>query len=130
MKRIIACLLVLTLALTSAAQETDPKQPLTRADYLKKSKEQKTAGFVFLGIGAALIGIAAPGNVSFDILPALVIGGGAAILTSIIFFASSAKNKKRAMRMTGSLELQKLPSLTQSNLSLQNAPALSVKINF
>jgi hypothetical protein len=52
MKKIIVFALLLILSTVSFSQQTEPKAPLTRADYLKKSKTQKIVGFVFLGAGA------------------------------------------------------------------------------
>ena len=48
---LIAGLLVLTLK--SYSQETTQPKPLTQEDYLQKSKNQRTAGFIVLGVGTA-----------------------------------------------------------------------------
>ncbi|ALJ01052.1 hypothetical protein [Rufibacter tibetensis] len=90
----------------------------TKAEYLELSKSQKVAGFIFLGGGMALLAYAAPGNVSFDTLPFVVIGGAGLTLGSIPFFISAGKNRKRAMNAATSLELRRLspsPSTGQSS---------------
>ncbi len=74
--------------------------PLTKSDYLQKSKTQKTGGFILLGVAATCAAIAAPGNIDFDFLPVLAIGGLASAIISIPLFISAKKNKKRAMSMT------------------------------
>ena len=128
MKNILFFLLLI-LSVTSFSQETTPSAPLAKQDYLKKSKSQKTAGFVFLGITAICIGIAAPGDVSFDVLPVLVIGGAGAAVGSILFFSAAGRNKRKAMKMSASIGIKKIPDLTSSGIFSEYYPALSLKIN-
>ncbi len=129
MKRSIVFLIVVVLSFHSFAQQTTPAQPLTKEDYLKKSKSQKTTAFILLGIGAGCIAIAAPGNVSFDVLPILVIGGGAAAVSSIFLFSAAKRNKKRAMKMTASMDVKKIPNVSSSGIFNSSYPAISFKIN-
>lgn len=82
------------------------------ADFLlKKSKNQKTAAWILLGVGAgvviagAIIGTNAVKNSypddSFDIFPrgsiaggGMLLGGGVAMIVSVPFFIASGRNKK------------------------------------
>lgn len=96
-KHLVNLLFTLLLSSFIYAQEIIevPNNP-TPQDYLKKSKTQRTAGLICLGITGAIIGIAAPGNVSLDALPALVVLGLAAGVSSITLFIASGKNKRKA----------------------------------
>jgi len=130
MRKLIVCTLLLLVATFGYSQEPAPSQPLTKQDYLQKSKSQKTAAFIFLGIGAGLVAIAAPGNVSFDVLPVLAIGAAAATACSISLFIGSAKNKRRAMEMTSQLTMQKLPAVANTGPLKRSLPGVSVRLNF
>ncbi len=55
MKKIIIGGILLILANSAFNQQTNPTPILTKQDYGKKSKQQKTAAFIFLGAGAGLI---------------------------------------------------------------------------
>lgn len=125
MKAIIIITLMV-IATNSFSQQTDT---LTRADYLQKSKGQKVGGFILLGLGAAMIAIAAPGNVSFDVLPFLAIGGAGGVLGSIPLFLASSKNKQKAMRVSAFFELEKTQNLQANKITFKRFPALSLKIN-
>lgn len=128
MKKIIVFALLLLSSLATFSQQTEPSAPSTKQDYLQKSKSQRTSAFILLGSGAALLAIAAPGNVSFDILPVLVIGGGAAIVGSIPLFIAAGKNKRRAMSM--SFKNETAPVLQNSGFTSRVVPSLALKIGF
>ncbi len=125
MKKMISLAMLLAVVVTSFSQQTEPSPVLTKQDYLQKSKSQRTSAFILLGTGAALLAVAAPGNVSFDILPILVIGGGAAIVGSIPLFIAAGKNKRRAMSLSFKNETVPLPQPG----GFANQSALSVTIN-
>ena len=125
---LVICLFIVVSG--SYAQQTEPSPVMTREDYLKKSKSQKTTGFILLGIGAACLGIAAPGDVSFDALPVLVIGGSVAVLSSIPLFIASGKKKRKAMNMSASIDLQAIQDLNKVEMSPKYYPAISFKLKF
>lgn len=119
MKKTICIALLMVMIISAFAQQTD---------YLQKSKNQKTAGFILLGTGVTAFAIAAPGNVSFDILPVLVIGGGMATLGSIPLFIASGKNKRKAKAATSFLKMETTPVIQHASFVSRSYPALSVKI--
>lgn len=129
MKKIILIFLLLITSAISFSQQTEPFKPVTKEDFLKRSKSQKTAGFVFLGITAVCIAIAAPGDVSFGTLPVLVIGGAGAAVASILLFSAAGRNKRKAMKMSAYIDAKKIPDITTSGIFLEYYPALSLKIN-
>jgi hypothetical protein len=128
MKKILIFLSILVLADSLPAQVTEPAAPMTRADYLKKSKGQKTAGFIFLGIGATCIAIAAPGETSFDLLPVLVIGGAASVITSIPLFLAAGKNKRKANAMSAGIRIETQPVMQNGTTVRTPYPAVSIRL--
>ena len=127
MKKIIIFSLLLIASATSFSQQTNSSQPLTKPDYLQKSKSQKTVAFILLGVGATAFAIAAPGNVSFDILPVLVIGGGVAMLSSIPLFIASGRNKRKGMNL--SFKNETAPQIQKSSFVYRSVPSLTLKIS-
>jgi hypothetical protein len=111
--------------LTHAQVPDLPQQPgLTKEDYLRRSKQQRTAGTAFVIGGGALAlvggalwflspiaGLAEGGDVdgAKRTGQTLVLAGTTIGLVSIPFFISGSKNKKAAGIYTGSTELQHSP---------------------
>ena len=129
MRKVVLCTAFLYLAASGFSQPTPPPQPLTKQDYLQKSKSRKVAGFILLGVGATLIGIAAPGNVSFDLLPVLAIGGGGAVLGSIPLFIASGRNKRKAASITSYFSLQQNPLAAHTALPRPPLPAAVLMVH-
>lgn len=119
---ITVLIMLLALSVRSISQTA-----LTKEDYLKKSKNQKTAAWIMLGAGAGCLAIAAPGEVSFDVLPALVIGGGGLIVGSIPLFIASRKNQKKAMSMSFRFQQIQLPQ--GSGFAEKKIPSLNLKLH-
>src|SRR5215471_11961609 len=112
MKKIIAPLLLLTIAMNTFCQQIDSS--LTKTDYLRKSKNQKIAAYVFLGSGAVLV-VGAGFWFSQDIYAAgpanLALAGVVAMATSVPLFISAGNNKKKARSMSANLQMQKSPTV-------------------
>ena len=114
--------------------QTPETSTWTKEDYLKKSKNQKTAAWVLLGGG---LGMAIGGfviNLNGDWVGPnqnkgswLIYTGGAATLASIPLFISAKKNKKRAASVTINNQHILLPQ--KSSLCLRMQPAISLKMN-
>jgi len=122
------------------------KPVLTKDEYLKKSRSQKTGAIVLISVGGAMtiVGTAIamndagneivgifdpnyqPNNNNETLSGVLVIGGLAAMLGSIPLFISAHKNKKRAMRISfinePALQLQK------SMVFYRAVPSIKLKI--
>ena len=146
MKKMIICAVLHIMAIHAFSQQTTPSTPLTREDYLQKSKNQKAAGWVLLGGGALIdiIGIATfpkdyvyidlwgEGNSSSTESKAntsgvLLLVGSSAMLASIPFFISSHVNRKRAIKLT--VDTQQLRTIKNSSMYTTNYPALTMKIS-
>jgi hypothetical protein len=132
MKKIILCTMLMAMAATTFCQETNPTKPVTRADYLQKSKNQKTAAWILLGGGVALIGsgflIGDRKEASFDDAGTGVVMGGIGLLAtigSIPLFIASSKKKKKAMSL--SFKNETIPQIYKSNFVYHYIPSLTLK---
>lgn len=93
-KRIGCVLLFSCFFLIAHAQDVTQNNQASYAkqELLKKSKDQKTGGLLLLGTGAALIAIAAPGEVSLDLLPIIAIGSATCIISGMSLLIASGRN--------------------------------------
>ena len=143
MKKIIICLLLITWSVASFSQQTTTsKPPLTKADYLKKSKSQKTGAWLLVGGGAAMMAIALTipikeSNDPFVLVQSYASGGGTVLvligslcgLGSIPLFIASARNKRVANRTTAFFKMEAVPVVGQTGFVSRSFPALAIKIN-
>jgi hypothetical protein len=129
MKKITICLLLVILSATSFCQQTEPSQPMTRNEYLKKSKTQKVLGFVFLGAGAITLISVSGGNTDFNTLGTLVVIGGVLTLTSIPLFIAAGRNKRKAKNATAFFKFEQTKTIQQTQISFRSFPAISLKLN-
>ena len=104
---------------------------------MKKSKTQKTVGWILLGTGAGTIayGLITINSYTDNEGPfggqnytgaLIAIGGGVISASSIPFFISSAKNKRKAA--TISFKNQKILFPRQNTFVLKTQPTLTLKI--
>ncbi len=128
MKKIIFIFLLLTMSVASFSQQTT-ETATVKTDYLQKSKGQKTAAWICLGIGVACLVSVAPGDVTFDILPVLVIGGGALMVSSIPLFIAASRNKRKSKTTSAFFKMETAPVMRQSGTFSRSFPAVSVKIS-
>jgi hypothetical protein len=124
MKKIIICSMLLVLSTKTFCQQIIPSPTLTKQDYLKKSKSQKTGAWVLLGGGFTLSTIGAltslpkagedigyailllPNALTGNLQPEpqnnytaqtiLLIGGLTSMLTSIPLFIASGKKQNKS----------------------------------
>ena len=146
MKKQIVILLLLTLSVASFGQTTESSKTLTSFDYLKKSKKQNTAAWIFLGSGftvsATGLIISVVGAVdefagaitgeksnTFEAGAAIFYVGLASMLTSIPFFIASSKNKKRAAGISASFKLETRSMVKQGSMMNSPYPAVALKMN-
>jgi hypothetical protein len=132
MKKLTTLLLLSLLSFNCISQQTNLSPSVTKQDYLKKSKKQKTIAFVLAG-GGSIAWLAGLGkymnqedNIDGGGEAAMIIGGTVA-LVSIPFFIISSKNKKKAMRM--SFKNQVIPQLQNSGFVHRTIPSINLKID-
>lgn len=142
--------MLLIIATATFSQQTTPSPVLTKQDWLKKSKNQKTAAWLLVGGGVvlsstSLILIATKGAEDvFNIIPGIVTGdptpqnnyttetilltgGAAAILSSIPLFIASGKNKGKSMSL--SFKNERTRQLQKSSFVYRAVPSLTLKIS-
>lgn len=127
MKKIMIYFLLLAMPAASFCQKTNDSVPAVKTDYLTKSKNQKSAAWVLLGGGTALIGagflIGDSKNSTFDDAATGAILGGIGVLSaigSIPLFIASGKNKRKALNMSANFRIEN---------ATNSYPAIALKIN-
>ena len=136
MRMLFICTVLLLITSRSFCQQTDSSRSLTPQDYLKKSKNQKTAARILLWGGA----VVAVGAIILDVnsdwskseTPYIVAfsTGCASMIGSIPLFVASKRNKRKGMGATTFFEIRKSPVATNCGFTLHSTPTLSVKFNF
>jgi len=135
MKKRMIYFLLLTLPLTSFCQKTNDTIPEIKTHYLVKSKNQKTAAWVLLGGGTALIGvgflIGDNKNSTFDdAATGAVLGviGFLSAVGSIPLFIASGKNKRKAMKATTFIKMENVRIIQYHSFVRASYPAIALKI--
>ena len=135
MKKILLCLMILVVSITSFSQQIDTSKIdtskiNTRKYYLNKSRRQLIGGFILLGSGITIIAIISNGRTSFGETALLGALGTFSALGSIPLFIASGRNKRKALRATTYLKREKVPILEQAGINFNEYPAISVRLNF
>src|SRR6188508_2002901 len=131
MKKSILYFLLLALPAVSFCQKTNDTIPAVKTDYLLKSKNQKTAAWVLLGGGTALIGvgflIGDSKNSTFDDAATGAVLGGIGFLSaigSIPLFIASGKNKRKAMQATTFIKMENVRMIPNQSLVQTSYPSI------
>lgn len=147
-KKMMVCLLLVATTLMAAGQQTSPtpQQPAP-VNYLKKSKNQKTAAWILTGAGTAGLFITLSADMSQAVGGGLTtvfslgtvepeyksytvpyILSGAAIVGGVTLFLAAAKNKDRARAATTYLKMERTEQVQQGKLTRQAFPAVGVRM--
>jgi len=150
MKKVIAFTILLAITTNSFCQQTDSLKLVAKTDYLRKSKNQKTAAWILLGGGMAMVvtGSIIYGNdynkaaeqdpfwtaVSYgsNVNPTGAVIATVGVLAaagSIPFFIASGKNKKRARAISTGLKMENAPFIQRTSLVNRSYPAVSIKLS-
>lgn len=130
MKRLFMGFVVIFFGISVAGQA------LTKEDFLRKSKNQKTWAWILTGGGiATAIGgiVITTSNISYfpseTVGPILIAAGGAAIGGGIILFLASKKNENKGNELTVfNLKMEKKTIYTLSRAYNCYFPALSLSV--
>ena len=136
MKKIMLYFLLALISATSFCQKNNDSVPPVQKDYLKKSKHQKTAAWILLGGGTALMatGIIVGSGKDAYLTDA---AGGAAVagigllstIASIPLFIVSGKNKRKANTMSGKVKIENGNFFQKQSFVHSSYPAVALKIN-
>ncbi len=135
MKKIIAFALLLMVSVASFSQRVTTQALAAKTDYLKKSKNQKTAANILLYGGVA------SWVTCFFIIPKIKWGpaGAAGIFyatfgiglfampASIPLFMASSRNKKKGMSL--SFKNETTPQIKNGSFTARSVPSLTLKIS-
>ena len=133
MKKLVSLSLLLIISVMVFGQQDPILVPgTTKQDYLKKSKNQKRAAWVLLGIGSLSV-LAGSIEVNPNYgeptnRPFLVIGGLVMAGASIPNFIASGRNKKKAMRL--SFNNYRVPQLRRNHFTYSSIHSLSLRMSF
>ena len=150
MKKIIPFFFLLIISATSFSLQTSTsKATLTKADYLKKSKNQKTAAWVLTGAGTAGLFVSLLADASQETSSALIslfslgtveppeyksytvpyLLSVASVIGGVTLFIASSRSKKKAMNASVYFKVETVPVIQQTSFASRPYPALVVKIN-
>ena len=141
MKKIILFTMLLIIATTTFSQQTKPSTTLTKQDYLKKSKTQKTFAWILAGggVGVMVVAIATVSekdaanylfqtdNSGVNTSATLFVIGGITTLSSIPLFIAAHRNKKKGMSF--SFKNETAPQIQKSSFVYRPVPSLTLKIS-
>ena len=133
--------LLLMYGTSASCQEIKKDQHLPSADYLKKSKKQKTAAWIATGVGTTIIlgtvlsaasdpfpAYGEDNTESVGTVPALI--GLACIGTGAYLFIASGRNKKKANAASVFIDIEKAPVITYAAFSNKTFPAIGLRVCF
>ena len=132
MKKIVAFLALLIMVNSVYSQQNNPSPTLTKKDYLQKSKNQKTAAWIFMGggLGLTVLGLSRDANneLSADNTgkAVAIVTGLAAVSVGTTFFILSSNNRKKGESL--SFRMEKAPVLQQGGFAYRSFPALSFRV--
>lgn len=140
----ITCMVIMAGAYCQEDTVNTPGSPVTKQEYLQKSRNQKTGAIVLISAGGVVtfIGMIVgldnsledifepnkPSGGDETLAGVLIVGGVAAMLGSIILFKSARKNKERALSMSFKNEL--VPHLQRGIVFNRSIPSFNIKIRF
>lgn len=134
MKKIIVFALLLIISATSFSQPVTNTAPITKTDYLQKSKNQNKNAWGMIGGGAAfiligdLIGNSKESTFGEAGAGAIIAGIGAiSIIGSVPLFIASARNKRKGLSV--SFKNESAPKLLNSSFVYKSIPSLTLQIS-
>jgi ABC-type enterochelin transport system permease subunit len=140
MRKIIFLSFLLIASVTAFSQQIKTSPVLTKQDYLKKSKTQKTIAWILAGTGVGFVTAAIATASVNDVVNAIVgddsglntsaiflVIGGITTVSSVPLFIASGRNKKKGMSLSFKNEIA--PQLRENSFVNRYIPSFSLKIN-
>lgn len=128
MLKIITTALLLLFSVISYSQNTAPSNQFTKEEYLKKSRTQKTIGFVMLGAGAATLIAISSGNTDLNSIGTFVVLGSGLVVGSIPLFIAAGRNKRKSKNATAYFKFETTQLIQMSAIRTNTIPAVAIKI--
>ena len=138
MKKVILSLTILLLITHAFSQDTTLTL-LTKEDYLRKSKSQKTAAWILLGTSVvSLLGSAATyeftvwgdqSDIDNNGSTVLAIVGVGALASSITLFIAAGRNRRKATYLTINQESMLLPENFTRHSKVYPTASLVIRLN-
>jgi hypothetical protein len=125
--------MLLITATATFSQQSTPSPTLTKQDYLKKSKRQKTTAFLLLPVGVLSTGLGMirfkneDGTYGNSMNTVFLVSGLAAIAGSITLFIASSRNKNKGMGL--SFKNETVPQLENMCSTIRSVPTVTLKID-
>jgi len=134
MKKIFILISLIISSATSFSQRKDSSSRFTEAHYLQKSKNQKTGAWL-LTSAALAVGLGAMAhdvNNMFNEEPASKAWpyAGVMLASGITLFITSAVNRKKANRVSLSMNIENVPTLRYAVVSNRPLPSLGISVHF
>jgi hypothetical protein len=143
MKKTICIISATILFFSSFSQTIDSLSASKKQELLLKSKNQKTAAIVFVGVGSVAFFAGLAGLTKMELeegfgetesgkggATALLIGGTASIVTGTILAIGSRENKKKASQISTGIKWEKTTPLAANNRLPIIYPAISMQLKF
>jgi hypothetical protein len=140
MQYVLLMITMLWVTSIGVAQQNPPQYKYSKEEYLKKSRTNKTVGWIMLGTGAAITAtglIIASSAPEDEFLPEETYTGGIAMgvgllsmVGSVPFFIVSGNQARKAATMTAGIKMEKEMRLPSNGMGQTAYPAISVKLNF
>jgi uncharacterized membrane protein len=138
MKKIAICTMLIAFAMSSFSQAVNSELPLTRDEYMNKSKGQKKTAWILLGTGTVVMGTGLillgssidPFGETAAIGAFAFLTGGLMDVISIPFFISAGSNKRKSMEALTYIKLDAVPPELRNIAGYPVIPAAAVKVRF
>ena len=153
MKKKFAIIPLLMMSYSLFSQQNEPSKVLTKEDYLRKSRHQRTAGAILVscgtisymvgtvvalreagddisrGIGGIFDPNIQPRKSDQGAINTVFITGTVEFVTGIVLFIAAGNNRRKAKKASVSFKPERIFQLQKSNLVSTIIPSVSLRIS-
>jgi len=134
MKRVLCLFLILPFAGTLFSQQLNPPSGSTKQDYLKRSRKEKTTGWILSGQGVLFVsmGLIDPKFLHNDpgepgVRGLTIVGGLVSIFGGVILFIGAAKDRKQVVSLL--LKHETVPQVYKPGFVSTTISSLALKVS-
>ena len=144
MKKLLTLTVLLSITTITFCQDANNEtKTISKADYMKKSKTQKIAGWCLAGTGTAILAITLITQAYDEFYIAwdspyttysstnytgYYVAGGLVLATGIAFLAASKVNSNKAHALTANLKMENSKQIKNATGFVVNYPAIALRI--